>query len=513
MKTQTSLNILVLEDDLYICKKMSSVLSQYGRVFTANTSKNWKFILETYPIDVAFIDLNLTKGDKLEGLSVVKYCNVNNIYPVVVTNKDDYDVKVRAFRLGAKKYFLKSKIIKNLDIVMGPLLRTLAFDQLDDWIINDFCTQDSTIISKIQDFKEKGVPHDLKLLISGPPGVKKQKVAKLLYKMSRDSRAPFVKLNILQIPPKKHLEAVKDALKKSLNGLLLVKHVNKLSKDAQTFLVSSYPENKNLQLVFTSDIDLFPAIQSNLISKDFYDLFLRNNFQIPSLKNRKKDIDLVFDATSAKAHKKHAPILSELGIKTIDLTPAKIGSMCIPVVNLIDSLGVKNVNMVTCGGQASIPIAYGIGKTQKDVEYIEVVSSIASKSAGPATRSNLDEYIGTTEQGISYFSGVTKVKAILNLNPAIPCINMQTTIFAKVKNPELIKLEDFLSPLIAGIVEYVPGYQLILGPTYENGRIVVMIKVKGLGDYLPEYAGNLDIINCAAIAMAEEYARANKEKE
>ena len=137
MKTQTSLNILVLEDDLYICKKMSSVLSQYGRVFTANTSKNWKFILETYPIDVAFIDLNLTKGDKLEGLSVVKYCNVNNIYPVVVTNKDDYDVKVRAFRLGAKKYFLKSKIIKNLDIVMGPLLRTLAFDQLDDWIIND----------------------------------------------------------------------------------------------------------------------------------------------------------------------------------------------------------------------------------------------------------------------------------------------------------------------------------------------------------------------------------------
>ena len=227
----------------------------------------------------------------------------------------------------------------------------------------------------------------------------------------------------------------------------------------------------------------------------------------------KKDIDLVFDATSAKAHKKHAPILSELGIKTIDLTPAKIGSMCIPVVNLIDSLGVKNVNMVTCGGQASIPIAYGIGKTQKDVEYIEVVSSIASKSAGPATRSNLDEYIGTTEQGISYFSGVKKVKAILNLNPAIPCINMQTTIFAKVKNPDLIKLKDFLSPLIAGIVEYVPGYQLILGPTYENGRIVVMIKVKGLGDYLPEYAGNLDIINCAAIAMAEEYARANKEKE
>ena len=222
------------------------------------------------------------------------------------------------------------------------------------------------------------------------------------------------------------------------------------------------------------------------------------------------DIDLVFDATSAKAHLKHAPILKDLGIKAIDLTPAKVGPMCIPVVNLKDSLEAENVNMVTCGGQTTIPVAYAIGQTQKNVEYIEVVSSIASKSAGPGTRANLDEYIETTEKGLNYFSGVDKVKAILNLNPAFPCIDMQSTIFAKVKKPDLEKLKPFLNDIISKIKEYVPGYELILGPIYENNRIVIMIKVKGLGDYLPEYAGNLDIINCAAIAMAEEYAKVQK---
>lgn len=222
-------------------------------------------------------------------------------------------------------------------------------------------------------------------------------------------------------------------------------------------------------------------------------------------------IDLVFDATSAKAHSIHAPILKQLGKKVIDLTPSLIGHMCIPVVNLSDSLATDNVNMVTCGGQTSIPIAHAIGQSQKDVSYIEVVSSIASKSAGPSTRANLDEYIGTTEKGLSYFSGVKKVKAILNLNPANPCIDMQTTIFAKVDYPDLKKLEKKLLPIINRLKKYVPGYELILGPIYENNRIVIMVKVKGLGDYLPEYAGNLDIINCAAIAMAEEYAKVGRE--
>ena len=221
------------------------------------------------------------------------------------------------------------------------------------------------------------------------------------------------------------------------------------------------------------------------------------------------EIDLVFDATSAKDHQAHAPILLKHGIRTIDLTPAKVGKMSVPAVNLEECLNEMNINMVTCGGQASIPIANAIGKTQKNIEYIEVVSSIASKSAGPATRLNLDEYISTTEEGLKKFSGVKKAKAILNLNPAIPCINMQTTIFAKTKEADINALNDVIFPLVRRIKKYVPGFELLVEPLFENGRIVTMVKVEGLGDYLPEYAGNLDIINCAAIAMAEEYAKLN----
>lgn len=222
-----------------------------------------------------------------------------------------------------------------------------------------------------------------------------------------------------------------------------------------------------------------------------------------------RDIDLVFDATSAKDHLVHAPILQDLGIRVIDLTPAKVGPLCVPAVNKKEALTASNINMVTCGGQASIPIAYAIGKTQKNVQYIEVVSSIASKSAGPATRMNLDEYINTTETGIRLFSGTPKAKAILNLNPAVPCIDMQTTVFARVDSPDISSLERELMPIISNIKSYVPGYRILVGPIVENDRIVVMVKVRGRGDYLPEYAGNLDIINCAAIEMAEEYSNAD----
>src|SRR3989338_8786990 len=164
--------------------------------------------------------------------------------------------------------------------------------------------------------------------------------------------------------------------------------------------------------------------------------------------------DLVFDATSAKSHQVHAPILKKLNKRVIDLTPAKIGLMSVPSVNLADALAESNVNMVTCGGQASIPVAYAIGQTQTDVEYIEVVSSIASRSAGPATRQNLDEYIKTTEDGLKEFSGATRTKAILNLNPAEPCVDMRATIFAKVKNPDIAKLFEVLMELVKKIREY-----------------------------------------------------------
>jgi acetaldehyde dehydrogenase (acetylating) len=219
--------------------------------------------------------------------------------------------------------------------------------------------------------------------------------------------------------------------------------------------------------------------------------------------------DLVFDATSARDAKQHWDVLEKLGKIVIDMTPAKLGGLCIPAVNLDDSVILKNINMITCGGQASIPIAYLIGKIHQNIEYIEVISSIASKSAGPATRLNLDEYIETTELGVQLFSNAKRTKAILNLNPAEPCIDMQTTIFAKLENPNMDLLKVEVDKMIDSIKKYVPGYQLLVGPIYENGKIVVMIKVQGLGDYLPKYAGNLDIINCAAIAVAEEYAKKN----
>jgi acetaldehyde dehydrogenase len=219
------------------------------------------------------------------------------------------------------------------------------------------------------------------------------------------------------------------------------------------------------------------------------------------------DCDIVFDCTSAKDAVAHWKVLEKLGKFVVDLTPAKIGILCIPAVNLQEAIKHQNVNMVTCGGQASIPIAYVLGKTQKNIEYIEVVSSIASRSAGPATRLNLDEYVDTTELGVRTFSGVEKTKAILNLNPAQPCIDMQTTIFAKVKEANMDALKKELDVMVAQIKAYVPGYHILVNPIYENGRIVVMVKALGLGDYLPKYAGNLDIINCAAIAVAEEYSK------
>jgi acetaldehyde dehydrogenase (acetylating) len=217
--------------------------------------------------------------------------------------------------------------------------------------------------------------------------------------------------------------------------------------------------------------------------------------------------DLVFDATSAKDHIYHWSLLEKLDKIVIDMTPAKVGEMCIPAVNIQKCSLYKNVNMVSCGGQASIPLAYLIGQIHQNVEYIEVVSSIASRSAGPATRTNIDEYIETTEQGIKMFSGCDHAKAILILNPAQPCIDMQTTVFAKVKNPDIERLKSVVAEMVESIRRYVPGYQLVVPPIFENNRIVITVKVQGIGDYLPSYAGNLDIINCAAIATAEEYAK------
>lgn len=228
---------------------------------------------------------------------------------------------------------------------------------------------------------------------------------------------------------------------------------------------------------------------------------------IDAIKNNPKICDLVFDATTASSHKLHAPVFKELGIKAIDMTPSQIGKICVPAINGSGSISENNINMITCGGQASTPLAYVLMKTIPGIEYIETVSSIASRSAGPGTRANIDEYIENTEMGIRELTGCKNVKAILNLNPATPCIDMQTTVFAKVKECDTKLLEGPIFAMERNIQKYVPGYKIVVPPVFENGRIMVMVRVQGLGDYLPKYAGNLDIINCAAIAMAEEYAK------
>jgi acetaldehyde dehydrogenase len=216
--------------------------------------------------------------------------------------------------------------------------------------------------------------------------------------------------------------------------------------------------------------------------------------------------DLVFDSSSAESHFKHAPILKALNKKVIDITPSNFGFPCIPAINSAESLLHNNVGLITCGGQVSIPLAYAISKTHQTIEYIETVTTISSSSAGNATRSNLDEYIETTEQALKHFTGCSKVKAILILNPASPAINMQTTVFAKVKDYQLDKLNQEVQTMVAKIKEYTSGYRILSPPVIDNKRIVLMASVLGSGDFLPSYSGNLDIINCAAIKIAEEYA-------
>ena len=213
-------------------------------------------------------------------------------------------------------------------------------------------------------------------------------------------------------------------------------------------------------------------------------------------------IDVIYDCTNATDAKKHAKIFKKQGIKVIDLTPAKIGDLCVPTINPEAIKTQDNVNMITCGGQASTPLLNVISK-HCDLEYIEVVSQIASDSAGMATRLNIDNYIHTTERAISEFTGCNNCKVILNLNPAIPQVDMQTTLFIKADNIQFSELNKGIYKTIERLQEYIPYYELVMPPTINNDVLVLSIKVKGTGDYLPEYAGNLDIINCAAIEISK----------
>jgi acetaldehyde dehydrogenase (acetylating) len=217
--------------------------------------------------------------------------------------------------------------------------------------------------------------------------------------------------------------------------------------------------------------------------------------------------DIVFDATSAGIHKMHAPILKELKKFAIDLTPARIGKMCVPVINMEECLQGENVNLITCGGQATVPIAYAINQVHSDTKYIEIAASISSKSAGAGTRNNIDEFTQTTSDALKEFTSVDKSKAIIILNSANPPINMRNTVYALIDNPDMDKIKRSVKDMVQKIQKYVPGYRLLYDPVYENGKVSTAIEVIGLGDYLPKYSGNLDIITCAAIEIAEAFAK------
>lgn len=218
------------------------------------------------------------------------------------------------------------------------------------------------------------------------------------------------------------------------------------------------------------------------------------------------DIKIVFDATGAKAHMVHAPLLKAAGKIAIDMTPAAVGPYVVPCVNLDKLSDVDNFNMVTCGGQATVPIAYAINEAA-DSKYTEIISCISSKSAGPGTRANIDEFTETTSKALEVVGGADKGKAIIILNPAEPPLMMTNTVHSIVRNPDEKKINASVNRIVKEIQKYVPGYKLRTPPIVDGDKVTVIVEVEGAGDFLPKYSGNLDIINAAAVETAEKIVK------
>jgi acetaldehyde/propanal dehydrogenase len=222
-------------------------------------------------------------------------------------------------------------------------------------------------------------------------------------------------------------------------------------------------------------------------------------------------IQIAFDATSAYVHAENSRKLNALGVMMIDLTPAAIGPYCVPPVNLKQHVGKRemNVNMVTCGGQATIPMVYAVSRVQA-VSYGEIVATVSSRSVGPGTRKNIDEFTRTTAGAVQKVGGAAKGKAIIVINPAEPPLIMRDTIHClTVDTPKAAEIEASVHAMIEEVQQYVPGYRLVNGPVIdlETNRVSIFMEVAGLGDYLPRYAGNLDIMTAAAARTAEMFAR------
>lgn len=219
-------------------------------------------------------------------------------------------------------------------------------------------------------------------------------------------------------------------------------------------------------------------------------------------------VQIVFDATSAYVHAENSRKVNAEGAMMIDLTPAAIGPYCVPPVNLREHVGKRemNVNMVTCGGQATIPMVYAVSRVQP-VRYAEIVATVSSKSAGPGTRKNIDEFTRTTAGAVAKVGGARQGKAIIVINPAEPPLIMRDTVHCLVDgHPRAAEIEASVHAMLAEVQKYVPGYRLVNGPVIDGDRVSIYLEVEGLGDYLPKYAGNLDIMTAAAARTAEMFA-------
>ncbi|MEV6229125.1 acetaldehyde dehydrogenase (acetylating) [Saccharopolyspora shandongensis] len=225
--------------------------------------------------------------------------------------------------------------------------------------------------------------------------------------------------------------------------------------------------------------------------------------------------DIVFEATSAYVHRENAPKYAERGIQAIDLTPAALGPAVVPAVNLGEHLDAPNVNLITCGGQATIPIVHAVSRVV-EVAYAEIVASVASPSAGPGTRANIDEFTITTSRGIEKIGGARRGKAIIIMNPAEPPMLMRDTVFCAIPaDCDRDAIARSIHEVVAAVASYVPGYRLRAEPQFDdpstvNGgmaRVAVFLEVEGAGDFLPPYSGNLDIMTAAAAGVGAGFAR------
>jgi len=219
------------------------------------------------------------------------------------------------------------------------------------------------------------------------------------------------------------------------------------------------------------------------------------------------EIKIAFDATSAYVHAENSAKVNEKGVLMIDLTPAAIGPFCVPPVNLNQlNVDIQNVNMVTCGGQATIPMVAAVSQVQP-VEYGEIVATVSSKSVGPGTRQNIDEFTRTTSGAVEQVGGAKKGKAIIIINPAEPPLLMRDTIHCLTETePDQEAITKSVHKMISEVQKYVPGYKLKNGPVFEGRKVSIFLEVEGLGDYLPKYAGNLDIMTASAARTAEMFA-------